>query len=218
MAVRRAQRHSARSIVCPVERKAAEDAARKAGQTFGDYALPWVTQARRPDGSPLRTRTRLLYERILERDLLPVFGDTSLDRITTGQIRTWWQRLPADRRTGNAHAYALLRTILGSAVEAELLAANPATIRGAGQTRRQRAIGPATVPELEAIADAMPDAQRMAVLLAGWCALRFGEVAELRRRDVTPDGDTLRVRRAMTYRDGQVWVGAPKSDAGRRGA
>ena len=32
--------------------------------------------------------------------------------------------------------------------------------------------------------DAMPDAVAAMVLLAAWCALRFGELAELRRRDV----------------------------------
>lgn len=202
--------------VCPVERKAAEDAARKAGQPFSDFAETWLAARRRTDGSPLRERTRLLYRRILDRELLPAFGSMPVDQISRRQVRDWWQSLPADRRTGNAHAYALLRTILGSAVEAELLPANPATIKGAGQTKRQRSIEPATVPELDAIAAAMPDAYRMAVQLAGWCALRFGEVAELRRRDVSPDGTTLRVRRAMTYRDGQTWVGAPKSDAGRR--
>jgi integrase len=202
--------------VCPIERKAAHEAAQQAGETFHDYADAWLTSRRRSDGRPLRERTRLLYGRILDRDLLPTFGPTSLDKITSAQVRDWWQTLPSDRVTGNAHAYSLLRTILGTAVEAELLAANPARVKGAGQTKRRRHVEPATVPELDALADGMPEPYRMAVLLAGWCALRFGEVVELRRRDVTGDGATLRVRRAMTSRDGHVWVGAPKSDAGSR--
>ena len=202
--------------VCPTARREAEEATRRAQQTFRGYAAQWLPSRSRSDGTPLRNRTRLLYQRILDRDLLPVFGEAPLGDITTGNVRAWWKKLPSDRRTGNAHAYALLRTILGSAVEDELISMNPATIKGAGQTKRQRAIEPATVPELETIAGAMPPRLAMAVLLAGWCALRFGEVVELRRRDVTTDAVSLRVQRAMTYRDGSTWVGAPKSDAGQR--
>ncbi|WP_159083592.1 tyrosine-type recombinase/integrase [Nocardioides terrigena] len=202
--------------LCPVERKAKEAAEAAARQTFAAYAEWWLGNRRRPDGTPLRHRTRLLYRSMLDRELLPAFGATRLDQITRAQIKAWHGGLPSHRRTGNAHCYALLRTILGSAVDDDLLTVNPATIKGAGQTKRQRTIEPATVPQLEAIASGMPEPYRMAVLVAGWCALRFGEVAELRRRDVSADGSTLKVQRAMTYRDGRVVVGAPKSDAGRR--
>lgn len=203
-------------FVCPTARAAAEEAERRLRVTFGGYAAGWLPARRRTDGAPLRNRTRILYASILERELLPVFGDVALGDITTAEVRLWWRSLSSERRTGNAHAYALLRTILGSAVEDELIAANSATIKGAGQTKRLRGVEPATVPELEAIAERMPTAYAMAVTLAGWCALRFGEVAELRRRDVTAGGASLRIQRAMTYRGGQVWVGAPKSDAGQR--
>lgn len=202
--------------LCPVERKAREEAEAAARQTFSAYAEVWLENRRRPDGTPLRQRTRLLYRSMLDRELLPAFGPTRLDQITRAQIKRWHGGLPSQRRTGNAHAYGLLRTILSSAVDDELLAVNPATLKGAGQTKRQRTIEPATVPELEAIAARMPGSYGMAVLLAGWCALRFGEVAELRRRDVSADGATLKVHRAMTFRDGRVLVGEPKSDAGRR--
>lgn len=202
--------------LCPVERKAREAVEAAARQTFIVYAEWWLANRRRPDGTPLRHRTRLLYRSMLDRELLPTFGSTRLDQITRAHIKTWHSGLPSQRRTGNAHAYGLLRTILSSAVDDELLAVNPATIKGAGQTKRQRSIEPATVPELETIAAGMPEPYRMAVLLAGWCALRFGEVSELRRRDVADDGATLKVQRAMTFREGRVLVGAPKSDAGRR--
>lgn len=66
------------------------------------------------------------------------------------------------------------------------------------------------------MAEAMPTRYRPMVLLAAWCGLRFGELAELRRGDVDLEARTLRVERAVTARDGQVFVGDPKSDAGRR--
>jgi integrase len=46
-------------------------------------------------------------------------------------------------------------------------------------------VKPATVPELSAIAQAMPERYRTMVLLAAWCALRQGELFELRRKTWT---------------------------------
>jgi len=57
-----------------------------------------------------------------------------------------------------------------------------------------------------------------AVAVAAWCGLRFGELIELRRKDVHNDGDrmTLRIRRAATIVDNKLVVGPPKTDAGIR--
>src|SRR5258705_76750 len=82
-----------------------------------------------------------------------------------------------------AHAYALLRTILGTAVADDVIAVNPCRVRGAGQAKRARTIRPASLGELEALVKALPERYRLMVLLAAWCALRFGELAELRRAD-----------------------------------
>jgi hypothetical protein len=38
------------------------------------------------------------------------------------------------------------------------------------------------------------------VLLASWCALRFGETVELRRGDIDLSGEVIRVRRAAVPR------------------
>ena len=204
--------------VCPVQRKVAEEAERLARQRFRDYAEHWLTTRRKRDNQPLTERTRRLYRKQLD-ELLETFGDLPLEEITTTRVRNWWRtELPVahpDRPTGNAHVYALLRTILGSAVEDELLPANPASVRGAGRTSRQRRIEPATVPELQAIADGMPPEYAMAVLLAGWCALRFGEVVELRRRDIAKDASRVSITRAASYRDGVWWVGPPKAESVR---
>ena len=45
-----------------------------------------------------------------------------------------------------SHAYGLLRTILGTAVTEDILAANPCRIRGAGATKRAKTIKPAEIP------------------------------------------------------------------------
>ena len=53
-------------------------------------------------------------------------------------------------------------------------------------------------------------------LLAAWCAMRFGELAELRRGDLNLRTGIIHVRRAVVRVDGQAIIGTPKSDAGTR--
>ena len=126
---------------------------------------------------------------------------------------------PRRRRCGRT-ATALLRTILATAVSDGLIGANPCHIRGAGTTKRAITIRPLTVPELAKLTEAMPEQYQAMILLASWCAMRFGELTELRRRDVDIDMDAgrgvIRVERAVVRTAGGFVVGPPKSDAGRR--
>ena len=62
----------------------------------------------------------------------------------------------------------------------------------------------------------MPEKYRALILIAAWCGLRWGEVSELRRRDLDLASMTLRVERAVVWRKGQPTVGTPKSRAGVR--
>ena len=105
---------------------------------------------------------------------------------------------------------------MGTAVAEDILAANPCRIRGAGTTKRVKKVKPATVAELSAIAEAMPERYRAMVLMAAWCALRFGELAELRRKDVDLARGVVHVRRGVTRANGEVHVGTPKSDEATR--
>ncbi|MGB4892136.1 MAG: site-specific integrase [Propionicimonas sp.] len=52
--------------------------------------------------------------------------------------------------------------------------------------------------------------------VAAWCALRYGELAELRRKDVDVANRQIKGRRAVTFPPGGATVGPPKSDAGYR--
>ena len=121
-------------------------------------------------------------------------------------MRTWHATLgKVTGPTARSHAYALLRTVMNTAVADDLIAANPCRVRGAGQTRRVKKIVPATLAELEALTKAMPGKYQLLVLLAAWCGLRFGELAELRRSDVDVINGAIHVRR-----------GVVRTNAGRR--
>jgi integrase len=205
----------------PKERHAVLRLARTAdGLTLREFA-PDALARRRTRGVPLRPRTMQLYRGLLERVIYPTFGDVAIRKVTPEDVEAWWDALPADRPTQNAHSYALLRSLFAEAASARErprtgVRANPCMVKGAGVSRRQREINTATLDELADIVQALPDRVRALVLLCAWCGLRFGEVAELRRGDVDLTRGLLRVRRALVRVDGADTVGPPKSDAGAR--
>ena len=178
--------------------------------TLAQYAPPWLADR------PLKPRTREHYQALLDRLILPALGDKPLRALTPVTIRAWHAELGAKTPTLRAHAYGLLRTILATAQHDGLITANPCHIRGAGNSKRVHKIKPLTLPELEALVAAMPERLRLMVLLAAWCGLRFGELAELRRSDVDLRNGRIKIRRAVVHVKGDAIVGTPKSDAGVR--
>ncbi|CAM3129860.1 site-specific recombinase XerD [Williamsia muralis] len=189
---------------------------KRAAPLFNEYADEWLN-SRTVRGRPLKTRTSDHYRELLDRHILPEFGDSELDAITPAMVRQWHAHLLPTKPTMRAHAYSLLRTIMTSAVNAEHADANPCRVEGAGSAGRVSRTTPATVEELLTIAEEMPNRLRLMVLLAGWCALRYGELIELRRKDIDLKEGTISVTRAAIRRaDGQYVVTSPKSEAGTR--
>lgn len=186
-----------------------------ATETFGAYAERWLA-TRTVRGRALKPRTLDHYRSMLEKHILPTFKSKPVRDITIEAVDRWYAKLP-DRPTLRAHVYSLLRTILETArTRDRLIDSNPCLIRGAGTARRRIQPKPATVEQITTITEAMPEELQTMVLLAAWCALRFGELVELRRRDVDLEDEVVRIRRAAVRVDGGWQVGDPKSDAGIR--
>jgi integrase len=183
-----------------------------AGQsmTFSEYAETWLGDR------PLKPRTRELYRSLLDNRLLPAFGDRSLTAITPAAIRKWHADTGEAAPTARAHAYGLLKAILATALSDELIATNPAHIRGAGTAKRRHQVKPASLAELAALVTAMPARYQAMTLLAAWTGVRFGELTELRRKDLDSKAGILHVRRAVARVGGKPVIGTPKSSAGSR--
>ena len=124
--------------------------------TFGAYSQRWLAN-RQVAGRPLKARTRAHYQAILDAHLVPAFGTGSSARSSPRTCARGTRSTLADRPTLRSHAYSLLRTILASAVNEELIDANPARIVGAGRAKRVHKIRPASVDELGVLTEAMPD-------------------------------------------------------------
>jgi len=183
--------------------------------TFGAYAAGWLAN-RHVAGRPIKARTREHYQSILDDHLLPTFGSRQVAAIKPKDVRAWYDATLTDRPTMRSHAYSLVRTIMGSAVNDELIDANPCRIVGAGRAKRVKKIRPASIEELGVLTAKMPEKLRLMVTLASWCALRFGEAVELRRGDIDLSDEVLRVRRAAVRTKGKYAITTPKSDAGLR--
>lgn len=178
--------------------------------TFGEHAERWLTHRQ------LKPRTRYHYRKTLDARILPTLGDVALKHVSAELIDQWYYDMGEGQPTARAHAYGLVRTILGDAVQRRLITHNPCHIRGAGNTKRAKQIEPASLPELEALTKAMPERYRLMILLAAWCGLRFGELTELRRKDLDLKNGIVKVRRAVVRVNGEFIVGTPKSEAGTR--
>lgn len=179
---------------------------------FGPYADEWLRHRK------LEDRSRERNESVIRLHIKPTFGAGTVAAITTPRVRTWRTGL-LDAGVGEptvVKAYQLLRAILNTAVDDELIRRNPCRIKGADRYDvPERPV--LTVSEVYAVADAIQSRYRLLVLLAAFTTLRFGELAALRRRDIDPSRCVVLVRRAQSeLQDGRLSDKAPKSAAGVR--
>ncbi|MFG3262327.1 tyrosine-type recombinase/integrase [Streptomyces bobili] len=177
--------------------------------SFRAYADKWVEERE------LAALTRDLYRYLLDKHLT-AFADSDLDEITAPRVREWRaERLRATgAKTITAKAYRLLKAVMETAVDDELIQRNPCRIKGAGKEKAaERRI--ATVAQVDALAEAVGMRWRLMVYLGAYGPMRPEELAGLRRRDV--DLDNLRVRLAEPERmNGRRVEGDTKSEAGTR--
>jgi integrase len=181
--------------------------------TLAEYVSTWM------ESRQLRPRTRELYQSQLRLHVLPHLGGYPIARITPPEIRTWHARLVREHRYGSivpAKSYRLLRAILATAVEDELISRNPCQLKGAGaESATERPI--ATPEQVWELSDAIDERYRPLVLLAGFVGLRLGETLGLQRRDINLKHGTITVdRQLQELEDASFLFIPPKTQAGRR--
>ncbi len=179
---------------------------------LGPYARRWVAER-----AGLSPRTVALYESLVRRHIEPALGSCDLVELTPGRVRSWRAGL-LDAGVGRvtvAKCYRLLRAILNTAVDDDLLRKNPCRIKGAGvEPTPERPV--ATPAQVHALAAAMPERWRALVLLAVATSLRWGELMALTRGDLDLDRGTVRVARSVAEHQGSLLLVPPKSAAGVR--
>ncbi|MCP4380638.1 MAG: site-specific integrase [Hyphomicrobiales bacterium] len=181
--------------------------------TLRQYATRWLDL--RPN---LAARTIELYESELRLHIFPKLGEVTLADLSPDRIRTWHAGLvkKAPGRTTPAKSYRLLRTILGTAVDDNLLHRNPCNIKGAG-VERPAERPTASIDQVYELAEVIEPRLRLMVLLATFTSLRLGELRGLTRRRIDLDSHEIAVvEQIQDLGDGTVSVTPPKSAAGQR--
>ena len=135
------------------------------------------------------------------------------------EVRLWFSELTKRGKPSPATCsklYRLLRTILNTAVEDELIPKNACNIKGAGnELSAERPV--ATIEQVDASAEGVEERYRVLVYLATYTTLRFGELFGLRRKDVDLGSGRVEVTQQEGHLAGGLLVfGPPKSAAGRR--
>ncbi|CAB4897803.1 unannotated protein [freshwater metagenome] len=209
-------------------------APRKSSYTIEEYGTRWISQ--RPN---LKNSTREQYETDWRLHIRPYLGKVRLDKLTPDQVRAWNAELANDLkeqfaeeelhrkkksqavvRDGSStvsRSYRLLRAVMGTATDDELITANPCRIKGAGVTRSAER-PTLSVSEVSNLVEALPDRYKALGLVLTWVGLRIGEAAALQRGDIdlTTGYATVTVNKRMYIVNNQVDIDTPKSKAGTR--
>lgn len=194
-----------------------EAAELEAAKLFGEYASEWMETFKKPR---LKGNTYSQYKSKLN-ILTDAFGDRDIPAITQKDIQIFLNGLQ-----GRAESYVrdilnILRQILDSAVDDEIIRRNPA--------RSKRIINPSdtkyerralTEQERKQIVNGFSSVERrddrlyLAFLFYG--GMRPGEVLGLRWDDIDRESGVIRIRQAVaTHGNGGV-IGSTKTAAGKR--
>jgi integrase len=130
-------------------------------------------------------------------------------------VRTWNSALATKFPDTAAQAYRLLATICNTAVEDDRLPRSPCRVTGASEYHNpERPV--ATPDEIATAVHATDERYQLAIVLAAWCHLRPHEILGLQRQDIHIENSRLTIERTPTACGGQMVLGDPKTEAGRR--
>ena len=179
--------------------------------TFGEWADEWLGQL-----SHLKPKTRLDYEVTLRRHVLP-----RLETAPVGSIdRPTMKRFANDLVEGGAGtdvvriAVQIARSVLGVAVDAGALKANPATALKLARPRKaeQLFLSP---EQVEALAMAIAEPYDTLVRFAAYTGLRAGEIGALRVKRIDFLRGRIEVAESVSDVAGRLVVGPTKTYANR---
>jgi integrase len=147
----------------------------------------------------VRPKTLAGYRTAVYRHLIPGIGGHRTDRLQPEHIETLYSRMrAANLSPGTVHqVHRTLRTALNEAVRRGQLVRNPAEFAKAPRLVEQE-IEPFTIEEAQRLLDAAAGRRngvRYALALA--LGLRQGEALGLKWSDLSADGETLTIRRAL---------------------
>lgn len=169
------------------------------------------------------------YERRIYQHIIPALGQLRLDKLTTGDIQTFYTDLKKTGRLLRTELYGdglsdqtirgihtTLHAALDKAVEENLIFRNPAdTCRlPSAKPREMKVLEPEEIQRL--LIQAREDGCYELLLLELSIGLRRGEICALQWDDLNMNTGALQVERQVHRIRGELAVSPPKTKAGRR--
>jgi integrase len=186
------------------------EADRARSKTLGEYTTDWL------ETRTLKPRTKIGYEASYNNFIRDKLGNVTLSALNAETVRRWYSAMDKTKPTARAHAYQLLHAVCATALTDGLLTANPCNLPRAMSAPTQKQTTILGVDDIAKLANSIePQRFKSLVLVAAWCGLRFGEVVELRRKDIGLDGAIVTVARAVTHRKGECHPDTTKTGKGR---
>lgn len=151
---------------------------------FEEYLERHIELQTNSDGALLRESTKSLYRRLLRVNLGHFWG-RSMASITAAEVSEWWANsISAGKRTTSAKAYKLLSAAMRRALGERVVTTNPCMVKGAQSATTGKRVLVPTLEEVGLIAKNINERYSAMVILLAFGGFRFGEITELRRKDV----------------------------------
>lgn len=184
------------------------------GDTFRAVAEKWYITKQ---GAQRKPKTLAGYRSILDTLVLPRWGDTPIKAITYGNLSAWLSGLSVDGSqvgTGLSASRVIQTHQLMGAVYKYAVKAGLATKNVAAEIDRRHELPKTEESERHYLThrqllDLARETGRFETLtlILGYCGLRFGEAAALRRKDVKDNEITVRSSATYVARQGIVETG-----------
>lgn len=158
------------------------------------------------------------YESILNRHVLPTFGEREVGRVTPTQIREWTAALRTSKlgESSAAKSYRVLASIFDQAVEDGMIPASPVPRKNRPTTPRAPEQRFLTLEEIDVLADTIDPHYRTWLYVMCHTGMRWSEAAGLRVRRVDLLRRRVDIAEQLVDVSGRLEWQSPKTDRGRR--
>lgn len=179
--------------------------------TVGQWAKEWLTTS-----VHLKPKTRVSYESILQRRVLPAFGHRDIGTVTQIDVRRFLASLAADGDEPGTirNTFNVLRQVFVTAAGSGAIVLNPC--RGVRLPRSTRSEMLFLSPDdINRLAGAITPWFRTLVVFAAYTGLRAGEIGALRARRLNLERRVVEVRGSLAEANGRLVFGPTKTYASR---
>lgn len=143
-----------------------------------------------------KENTHYGYEKVLNKHVIPVFGNRKIDSIKASELTLWQNNLLENLSNKSAiNARIIFYGIFEDALRDEIISKNPFSIIKAPQNIAKNENIPFSKDELFRILDASPEKIKLFFAIGFFTGMRTGEITALKWSDIDLENKVIQVRR-----------------------